>query len=83
MYVYRLHGIDLPHNAAMQFNRGIKVTLDQARSGDLVFFGMPPHHVGMYLGNDLFVHAPQTGDVVKVSRLSSRTNTSGLCRYTR
>ena len=80
-YVYKLHGMSIPHNAALQFNRGIKITLQQARPGDLVFFGMPPHHVGMYLGNDMFLHAPQTGDVVKVSRLSSRNDISGFCRF--
>ena len=85
MYVYKLYGIQLPHNAAMQFNRGIKVTLKQARPGDLVFFGTPPHHVGMFLGNDMFVHAPQTGDVVKVSKLSSRSRSdlSGICRFSK
>ena len=83
MYVYKLYGINLPHNAAMQFNRGIKIPISQARPGDLVFFGMPPHHVGMYLGNDLFLHAPQTGDVVRVSKLSSRTDFSGVCRFTK
>ncbi len=82
-YVYKLHGISIPHNAALQFNRGIKITQQQARSGDLVFFGTPPHHVGMYLGNDMFLHAPRTGDVVKVSRLSSRSDTSGFCRFKR
>jgi len=83
MYVYKLFGITLPHNAAMQFNQGIKITLQQARAGDLVYFGMPPHHVGMYLGNDMFIHAPQTGDVVKVSRLSSRSDLSGITRFTK
>jgi cell wall-associated NlpC family hydrolase len=83
MYVYKMFGVDLPHNAAMQFNCGIKITLAQAKAGDLVFFGMPPHHVGMYLGNDMFIQAPQTGDVVKVSKLSSRSDTSGICRYTK
>lgn len=83
MYVYKLYGIDLPHNAAMQFNRGIKIPLSQARPGDLVFFGSPPHHCGMYLGNDMFLHAPQTGDVVKVTRLSSRSDLEGVCRFTK
>lgn len=83
MYVYKLFGYDLPHNAAMQFNKGIKITLQQARPGDLVYFGSPPHHVGMYLGNDMFIHAPQTGDVVKVSRLSSRKDLSGITRFTK
>jgi len=81
MYVYALFGIDMPHNAAMQFNRGVKIPLSQARPGDLVFFGMPPHHVGMYLGNDMFVEAPHAGDVVKVSRLSNRSDLSGVCRF--
>lgn len=80
-YVYKLFGISLPHNAAVQFNRGVKIPLSQARPGDLVFFGMPPHHVGMYLGNDMFIHAPRTGDVVKVSRLSARSDLSGICRF--
>jgi cell wall-associated NlpC family hydrolase len=81
MYVYGLFGIDLPHNAAMQFNMGLKIPLQKALPGDLVFFGMPPHHVGMYLGNDLFIEAPCTGDVVKVSRLSARSDCSGVCRF--
>lgn len=83
MYVYKLFGIDIPHNAAMQFNKGIKITLQQARPGDLVYFGTPAHHVGMYLGNDMFIHAPQTGDVVKVSKLSSRKDLSGITRFTK
>ena len=82
-YVYMLFGIELPHNAAMQYDRGIKVPLSQARPGDLVFFGSPAHHVGMYLGNDMFIHAPHTGDVVKVSKLSGRSDLSGICRYTK
>lgn len=82
-YVYMLFGIELPHNAAMQYNRGIKVPLSQAKPGDLVFFGSPAHHVGMYLGNDMFIQAPHTGDVVKVSKLSARSDLSGICRFTK
>jgi len=82
-YVYRLHGINIPRTAAAQFEYGIKIPLSQARPGDLVFFGMPPHHVGIYVGNDMFIHAPRTGDVVKVSRLSARSDFSGVCRYTK
>lgn len=83
MYVYKLHGIDLPHNAAMQFNRGTKIPLQAARPGDLVFFGNPPYHVGMYLGNNMFIHAPHTGEVVKVAKLDTRDDFSGACRFTR
>lgn len=81
MYVYKLHGYNLPHNAAAQFNRGVKIPLSQAKSGDLVFFGSPPYHCGMYLGGDLFIHAPGTGDVVKVSKLSARSDFNGICHY--
>jgi cell wall-associated NlpC family hydrolase len=35
--------------------------------GDLVFFGSPIHHVGMYLGGGMMIQAPHTGDVVKIS----------------
>jgi hypothetical protein len=40
--------------------------------GDLVFFGSPVHHVGMYCGNNQYIHSPKTGDVVKISSLSGR-----------
>ena len=42
---------------------------DQLAPGDLVFYGHPIHHVGMYIGNGQYVHAPQTGDVVKVASI--------------
>ena len=51
-------------------------------SGDLVFFGTNGdpgriHHVGMYVGNGNYVHAPSTGDVVKVSSLTDRISSRG------
>ena len=51
--------------------------------GDLVFFGETVasiHHVGIYMGSDKFIHAPHTGDVVKISTLSSRSDYIGACR---
>ncbi|WP_343100705.1 C40 family peptidase, partial [Clostridioides difficile] len=42
------------------------------QAGDLVFFHNPVSHVGLYIGNGEFLHAPQKGDVVKISKLSSR-----------
>jgi cell wall-associated NlpC family hydrolase len=81
MYIYGMFGIDLPHNAALQFNRGTRISLEQALPGDLVFFGMPPHHVAIFLGNGLIVEAPHTGDFVKVSKLLGKNGFSGVCRY--
>jgi cell wall-associated NlpC family hydrolase len=69
MYVYAKVGVSLPHNAAMQYGMGTPVSRSQLAPGDLVFFnGLS--HVGMYIGGGRFVHAPHTGDVVKISSLS-------------
>jgi cell wall-associated NlpC family hydrolase len=69
MYVYAQVGVSLPHNAAMQYGMGTPVARSQLAPGDLVFFnGLS--HVGMYIGGGRFVHAPHTGDVVKISSLS-------------
>ena len=69
MFVFSQVGISLPHNAAAQYSYGSPVSRDQLAPGDLVFFdGLG--HVGIYIGNGQFVHAPHTGDVVKISSLS-------------
>jgi len=68
MYVYAQLGVSLPHNAAMQYGVGVPVSKDQLQAGDLVFFnGLG--HMGMYIGGGQFIHAPHTGDVVKISSL--------------
>ncbi len=70
-YVFAQIGVSLPHHAASQFSYGTPVSYDQLAAGDLVFFsGLG--HVGIYMGNDQFVHAPHTGDVVRISSLSER-----------
>jgi cell wall-associated NlpC family hydrolase len=69
MYVYAQLGLSLPHYAAAQYQLGTPVGRDQLQPGDLVFFdGLD--HVGIYIGGGQFVHAPQTGDVVKITALS-------------
>jgi cell wall-associated NlpC family hydrolase len=67
-YVYAQVGVSLPHNAAMQFGYGVPVSRDQLEPGDLVFFDGLGHN-GMYIGGGQFIHAPHTGDVVKISSL--------------
>jgi cell wall-associated NlpC family hydrolase len=69
MYVYAQIGISLPHYAAAQYQLGTPVDRSQLQPGDLVFFDALDH-VGIYIGNGQFVHAPQTGDVVKITALS-------------
>jgi cell wall-associated NlpC family hydrolase len=69
MYVFAQVGISLPHYAAAQYGMGVPVSRDQLQPGDLVFFhGLG--HMGMYIGGGSFIHAPHTGDVVKISSLS-------------
>jgi cell wall-associated NlpC family hydrolase len=69
MYVYAKLGVSLPHNAAMQYGHGRPVSRSDLRKGDLVFFdGLG--HVGIYVGGGNFIHAPHTGDVVRISSLS-------------
>ena len=83
MYAYAKVGVSLPHNAAMQYGMGTPVSRSQLAPGDLVFFsGLS--HVGMYIGSGRFVHAPHTGDVVKISSLSEywySTTYVGARRY--
>lgn len=69
MYVFGKLGVSLPHNAAMQYGLGTAVSKDQLQPGDLVFFDGLGHN-GMYIGGGQFIHAPHTGDVVKISSLS-------------
>ena len=69
LYVYAKIGVSLPHNAAMQYGYGTPVSRDQLEPGDLVFFNGLGHN-GLYIGGGQFIHAPHTGDVVKISSLS-------------
>ena len=69
MYVYAQVGVSLPHHAASQYGMGTAVSKDQLQAGDLVFFnGLG--HMGIYIGGGQFIHAPHSGDVVKISSLS-------------
>lgn len=82
MYVFSQVGISLPHSAEAQFNMGTRVSKDQLQPGDLIFgaYGGYISHVGIYIGSDQYIHAPQTGDVVKISNVSARSNYIGAVR---
>lgn len=81
MYVMRQHGVSLPHYSGAQFQLGERVAPSALQPGDAVFFGSPIHHVGMYVGAGYFIHAPRTGDFVKLSRLADRKDYAGARRY--
>ncbi|MFL5932117.1 MAG: NlpC/P60 family protein, partial [Gaiellaceae bacterium] len=70
---YKQVGIDIPRVTYDQVNVGEKIPkIDDLEAGDLIFFqdsSGDMHHVGMYIGAHKFIHAPHTGDVVKISSL--------------
>ena len=67
-YVYRHFGVALPHYTVAQYGRGRRVSRWALRPGDLVFFaGLS--HVGIYVGQGRFIHAPHTGTRVRIASL--------------
>jgi cell wall-associated NlpC family hydrolase len=72
---YRAAGVTIPRVSRAQWGAGPHVAVDRLLPGDLIFYGDNPsnpasiHHVGMYIGNGLMVHAPHTGDVVRVASI--------------
>ena len=67
MRAFQAAGVSLPHSSAAQSRMGKKVSLNALKPGDLVFFGRPVSHVGIYLGGGKMVHAPRSGSRVKVA----------------
>ena len=78
-WAYGQVGISLPHYAAAQYSMGTPVPMDALEPGDLISFH-GSGHIGMYIGGGQYVHAPQTGDVVKVSTLADRSDADGAVR---
>jgi len=76
MYVFAQIGVSLPHYAAAQYGLGRAVSKSELQPGDLVFFsGLG--HMGMYIGGGNFIHAPRTGDVVKISSINDPYRVAG------
>jgi peptidoglycan DL-endopeptidase CwlO len=68
-YVFAQIGVSLPHSSYAMFGMGTPVSISELQPGDLVFF-TGASHMGIYIGGGQFIHAPHTGDVVKISSLS-------------
>ncbi len=75
MVIYRHNGLDLPRVAARQYRSGTPVSRNSLQKGDLVFFDTRGSgkvtHVGLYIGNGRFIHAPSNGRDVSRASLSS------------
>lgn len=72
-YVMDSLGISVNRVAEDQFRNGTPVSRDELQPGDLVFFERNGyiHHVGIYAGNNMMIHAPRTGDVVKYQSIDT------------
>lgn len=79
-YVYGQYDIKLPRTTTEQELLGTKVEKKDLKPGDLVFFGSPAYHVGIYVGNDCYIHASKPGDYVKIASLKYRTDYSKAIR---
>ncbi len=67
MKSWQAGGVSLPHSSRLQAGYGTGVSTSSLQPGDLIFFYSPISHVAIYLGDGLMVHAPHTGDVVRIA----------------
>ncbi|QWF78155.1 NlpC/P60 family protein [Amycolatopsis sp. CA-230715] len=72
MWAYKQAGITIPRSSRAQSTFGTPVDRSQLQPGDLVFYYSPVSHVGIYIGDGKMIHAPTSGDVVKISPLQSQ-----------
>jgi len=74
-YVYRQLGYSINRTAHAQLSNGIAVSKSELQPGDLVMFkkaaNSQVHHVGIYVGDGMMIHSPQTGDVVKYTSINT------------
>jgi cell wall-associated NlpC family hydrolase len=72
-HIYRdAYGLNLPTHTTAQSRMGKPVDPDQLETGDLVFYntlGQPNTHVGIYIGDSRFIHAPRTGAAVRIESM--------------
>jgi len=71
MRAYQAAGVSLPHSSAAQSRMGKQVSIHALKPGDLLFFGRPVSHVGIYIGGGKMVHAPRSGSRVKITTSGS------------
>lgn len=74
LYVYKENGILLPRKASEQFYSGKEISLNNAQAGDLVFFqisNLRISHVGIYAGDNKFIHAPGEGKEVSYASIKN------------
>lgn len=70
MRAFNTAGVSLPHSSRAQYKYGKAIAKKDLQPGDLVFFGKPISHVGIYLGPDRMLHAPRSGSRVKIANMN-------------
>jgi cell wall-associated NlpC family hydrolase len=80
MRAWAAAGVAISHNAAAQYGSTRHVARNALQPGDLVYFGRPIHHVGIYVGGGKFIEAPYTGADIRISNLSNRHDYAGASR---
>lgn len=81
MMAWRSAGVSIPRVAAAQYGIGRHISKSALEPGDLVFFGSPIHHVGIYVGGGMMIEAPYTGQVVRYHTID-RSDYAGATRPT-
>ncbi|MDQ4149431.1 MAG: NlpC/P60 family protein [Actinomycetota bacterium] len=71
-YAWRAAGVSLPHSSRAQYAATQRVSREDLQPGDLVFFGRPIHHVGLYIGGGNMINSPQTGETVAIRSIARR-----------
>ena len=79
MFAWARAGVSMAHFAATQYTEFPHVPISQLAPGDLVFYGSPIHHVGMYVGNGMMINAPHTGAFVSYASIY-RSDFAGASR---
>ncbi len=79
MYAWAAAGVSMVHSAAAQYDEFPHVSQSELQPGDLVFFGSPIHHVGIYEGGGIMIDAPQTGEFVRRDSIA-RADYAGASR---
>lgn len=80
-YAFAQAGISIPRVSYQQAAGGVTISRSDMRPGDILCFNSPVSHVGIYLGDDTFIHSPKPGDVVKITNLRYM-NLTKVVRYT-
>lgn len=79
MYAWKSAGVSLPHSSRAQYASLPHVPRSQIQPGDLLFYGNPIHHVGIYEGGGMMINAPETGETVRRNSIS-RSDYAGAAR---